>query len=84
MSEPMAITQKMRENREAKISAIIDRINSDIKLAVSHGNNNACFACDRDNPFYSEIRRMFEAKGYRIKPTGYLNGYWQLTDDILW
>lgn len=84
MSEPMAITQEMRKSREDKISAIIDRINADIRLSVEHGQNNACFSCDRDNPFYVDVRKKFESCGYRIKPTGRINGIWQLTEDILW
>lgn len=84
MSEPMMITQEMKDSREKAVSKIIDRINDDIKRAVERGYHNALFNCDWDNPFYKEVRQKFESRGYRVQPTGYLNGYWQRTEDIVW
>lgn len=31
-----------------------------------------------------EMQKMFESKGYRIKPTGYCGGVWQDSRDICW
>ena len=84
MSEPMMITQGMKDDRERKVSEIIDRINERIKYAVGQGWNDATFCCDKDSPFYTEVRQKFEKAGYTIKPTGYVGGVWQLTEDICW
>lgn len=37
MSEPMMITQEMKDSREKAVSKIIDRINDNIKRAVERG-----------------------------------------------
>ena len=36
--------------------------------------------CDYED----EIRKKFRAAGYTIKPTGYIGGVWQQTEDICW
>ena len=34
--------------------------------------------------YASEIKAKFKQAGYIIKPTGYIGGVWQLTEDICW
>ena len=84
MSEPMKITDEMKERKDKKISQMIDRINRDIQSAVENKQNSACFAFDKSDEFYFEVRAKFENSGYKIIPTGYINGVWQRTEDITW
>lgn len=84
MSEPMKITDKMKERKAKKISQMIDRVNRDIQYAVERKQNSTCFAFDKSDEFYFEVRAKFENSGYKIIPTGYINGVWQRTEDITW
>lgn len=84
MSEPMKITDEMKERKEKRISQMIDRVNKDIKMAVSRKQNSTCFAFDKTDEYYFEVRTKFENCGYKIVPTGYINGVWQRTEDITW
>jgi hypothetical protein len=34
--------------------------------------------------YASEIKAKFKQAGYIIRPTGYIGGVWQLTEDICW
>ena len=34
--------------------------------------------------YASDIKQKFQCAGYTIKPTGYIGGVWQLTEDICW
>ena len=34
--------------------------------------------------YEDEVREKFRKAGYKIKPTGYIGGVWQLTEDISW
>lgn len=34
--------------------------------------------------YASEVKEKFRQAGYIIKPTGYIGGVWQLTEDICW
>ena len=38
----------------------------------------------RFDDYASEVKAKFKAAGYVIKPTGYIGGVWQLTEDIMW
>lgn len=88
MTEPMQITKEMRDSREEKVSRIIERINGDIKRAAKEGRHECFFDCSKNSrsqaPFYQEARERFERCGYRIKPTGYIGGVWQRTENIEW
>lgn len=88
MIEPMRITKEMRESREEKVNAIIERVNADIKRAAEKGMHECYFDCGKDSysdgPFYKEVRECFERCGYRIKPTGFIGGVWQRTEHIEW
>lgn len=43
-----------------------------------------------DRPFFhwddykDEVREIFIDAGYKIKPTGYIGGVWQDSEDIMW
>lgn len=88
MTEPMMITKEMRESREKAVSKIVERVNADIKKAAEQGKHECYFSCSKnsysDAPFYKEVRERFENYGYRIKPTGFIGGVWQLTENIEW
>lgn len=88
MTEPMMITENMRNDREEKVSKIIENINRDIKRASEKGLHECYFACSKDSyseaTFYKEVREKFESYGYRIKPTGFIGGVWQRTENIEW
>lgn len=84
MSEIMKITNEMKERKEKKISEMIDRVNKDIQSALNARQNSACFAFDKTDAYYYEVREKLEKAGYRIVPTGYINGIWQRTEDITW
>lgn len=80
------ITKEMKNahaERLAKIEASVDR---EIRRAVAAGRYKTYFACDKDRDIdvYDEIRAKYERAGYRIKPTGYIGGVWQRTEDIYW
>lgn len=38
----------------------------------------------RFDDYSDEVKKRFIEAGYRIKPTGYIGGVWQLTEDIYW
>ena len=84
MTEPIMITEEMKERKNKRISEMIKRVNSDIKYAVEYNYSSTCFAYDPSDEYYSEVREKFERCGYKIKPTGYINGVWQRTEDIVW
>lgn len=84
MNEPMKITKEMRDRKEERISQMVDRVNKDIKMAAERKQNSACFAFDKNDEFYFEVKKKFLDSGYKIVPTGYLNGVYQRTEDITW
>ena len=84
MSEPMKITYEMKRRKEERISQMVDRVNKDIKSAVERKQNSACFAFDVGDEYYFEVKKKFLDCGYKIVPTGYLNGVYQRTEDITW
>ena len=38
----------------------------------------------RFDDYSDEIKKLFTDAGYRVKPTGYIGGVWQLSEDIHW
>ena len=80
----MKITKEMRDRKEERISQMVDRVNKDIKMAVERKQNSACFAFDKNDEFYFEVKKKFLDSGYKIVPTGYLNSVYQRTEDITW
>lgn len=86
--KPLEITDDMRMSRKEHVDKIIGRVNESIKRAVENGYHECYFNCGKDNyedaPFYDEVRARFEQSGYTIKPTGYIDGVWQRTENITW
>ena len=82
----LEITNEMRNARAERIAKIEKRIDDKIRSAVERGEHSAYFYCDKDSDkdVYDEIRSKYERAGYKIKPTGYIGGVWQLTEDICW
>ena len=37
-----------------------------------------------ESAYYWEIRRKYEAAGYRVAPTGYIDGVYQRTERLYW
>lgn len=84
MTEPLKISDKMKESRQEKISRAVERQNAIISRAIGNGKTETCFELDKSDALYSDVRNIFEKAGYTIKPTGYIGGVWQLTEDICW
>lgn len=84
MAEPMKITNEMRNLKQKKIDELVEIVNDRIRYSVEHGRHEACFPVNKDNTYYQDVRGMFEEQGYKIKPTGYIGGVWQETEDIYW
>lgn len=38
----------------------------------------------RFDDYADDIKKVFTSHGYVVKPTGYIGGVWQLTEDIIW
>ena len=80
----MKITKEMRDRKEEIISQMVERVNKDIKMAVERKQNSVCFAFDKSDEYYFEVKKKFLDSGYKIVSTGYLNGVYQRTEDITW
>lgn len=82
----LEITNEMKNMRAERIAKIEKKIDERIKNAVQRGELSCYFPCDKDSDkdVYDEIRSKYEKAGYKIKPTGYIAGVWQLTEDICW
>lgn len=84
MTEPLKITEEMKNDRQERIDKIIDRQNKRIQQAVADGMHECIFYPDKNDAEYAVVRAKFESAGYQIKPTGYIGGVWQRTEDICW
>lgn len=67
----------------------------DIRKASAEGRRKCCF-----NPpaywyttkdgirtfinYEEEVKELFRSKGYTFRPTGYIGGVWQRTENICW
>jgi hypothetical protein len=62
------------------------------KVCSDWHNNDGTYTNFKDYDAYkynfsdysSEVKEKFRRAGYIIKPTGYIGGVWQLTEDICW
>lgn len=52
-----------------------------ITSEVLHSSDYKYFRFD---DYSDEIKKRFTNAGYRVKPTGYIGGVWQLSEDIYW
>ena len=82
----LEITNEMKNMRAERIAKIEKQIDERIERAVKNKETSCYFPCDKDGhkDIYDEIRSKYEKAGYKIKPTGYIGGVWQLTEDICW
>ena len=48
-----------------------------------HGESYTPYKYHLDD-YAGEVKEKFKQAGYIIKPTGYIGGVWQLTEDICW
>lgn len=66
-----------------------------IEKAAAEGRRSTCFhpkaywyttdsGLETFQRFDDEIKAMFKKQGYTFKPTGYVGGVWQRTEDICW
>ena len=65
-----------------EMSKQITRINSSIQRAKEKGLVNTCF-CGY-GAYETDLKMMYRSKGYYFKPTGYIGGDWQLSEEICW
>lgn len=84
MAEVLKITDDVKRQHKERIDRLIERQNQHIKYAIEIGRHDTCFDLDVHDPDYREVRMLYEKEGYHIKPTGYIGGVWQLTEDICW
>lgn len=60
------------------------------KIYSDWRDNSSTYSKDYDaykyrfDDYASEVKEKFRQAGYTIKPTGYIGGVWQLTEDICW
>ena len=84
MAEVLKISDEVKKQHEQRIAKMVERQNDRIKSAIEKGNHSTIFYPNTTDPDYRELRLMYEREGYHIKPTGYIGGVWQLTEDICW
>ena len=60
-----------------------DSVMKDVELASAQGLRDCCF-----NPYpsnlYGAVKDEFQKYGYSFRPTGYVSGIWQQTEQICW
>lgn len=83
-AEPLSITPRMVDAHRKRFSELVDGVNRGISQAARNGQVQTCFGVDRDDPLYPEVRRVFEDKGYTVRPTGVVGGVLQTTEEIAW
>ena len=84
MAEVLKITDDIKRQHKERIDKLVERQNDRIKSAMERGAHSTVFGPDTTDPDYKELRLMYEKEGYHIKPTGYIGGVWQLSEDICW
>lgn len=88
MIKPIQITNEMKAVREKLIEKAIKETNKRIEYSISIGYNWAHFPVYADRgefkTVYEEVKAIFTAQGYKIQPTGYRGGVWQITENIVW
>ena len=80
------ITDEMRDIKQERINKVCKKVDRQIEMAVNNKKNICLFDCDvdADADVYYEVRRMYEAEGYKIVPYGYSGGVWQRAEKICW
>lgn len=80
--------------RKDIVDLFCDKLMKEISDTNKKGKRSTVFwtSCiDLDNgttvrfdDYSNDIKKVFTSHGYTIKPTGYIGGVWQLTEDIIW
>ena len=80
------ITNEMKNAKAKRIAEVEAKVDAQIKLGIECGQTRRVFCCDKDGDadVYDEVRAKYERAGYKIVPSGYCGGVWQLTEDICW
>ena len=81
-----ASEMRRRLNQNASYIAELDAqaagVMQSIERAASSGASTTCFSV---HPRYADdVKKLFIKTGYTFKPTGYVGGVWQLSEDICW
>jgi hypothetical protein len=78
------VREEMFRDQEyvAELNKRVGWVMDGIERAKSQGRTRDCFSVC--TPYQDEVKRMFIARGYTFKPTGYVGGVWQLSEDICW
>jgi hypothetical protein len=64
-----------------EIAQEINKMNERIEKAKERGGSSTCWVVNKHE---HHLRRMYRKKGYSFKPTGYVGGVMQYTEDICW
>lgn len=70
------------ENYKIEFETAVNRVMRQIEYASEKGYRSTCF-----NPscyWYEDVKELFKKQGYTFKPTGYIGGVWQRTEEICW
>lgn len=94
-NEARAISNQ--NGREEWIKQAIKSVEDKIIEKAKQGKNSFCFGITDGEQTYRikingeyksialpEVREHFKAKGFTFKPTGVINGVYQMTEDICW
>lgn len=71
---------------DQRLEKEIKKVERKIKDACEYGRNSTCFGMldQYKNPIDFEVKKHFKKLGYTFKPTGYVGGVYQHTEDICW
>lgn len=80
------ITDEMRNMKQKRIEEVCSKVDRQIELAVRANKNYCLFVCDMDADVdvYDEIKKMYQAEGYKIVPYGYSGGVRKRAENIYW
>lgn len=84
-----------KNGRDEKIQKAIQQIEEKVKRACEKGKNEICFGTKEEygGKCYSiegklerlpEVRQHFINQGFTFKDTGYIDGVYQHTEDMIW
>lgn len=84
---------KCNVSRKEIVSMFCEKLMDKINSAAQEGYHKTCFYYSSItigerrylfDEFQDDIKAKFLSAGYTIKPTGYIGGVWQRTEDICW
>jgi 6-phosphogluconate dehydrogenase len=53
-----------------------------IERAIERGESRVCFSVALK--YVDDVKKLFVRLGYTFRPTGYVGGVWQRSEDICW